>query len=1136
MCIIFNGEMMHTGKSIFFLLLLVIPVVFSCGHTRNLTIGYLILPGNLTSEDSLATQWLRGSDNFQFAPVRSDNTSANLEKVDILWVHITDSLRYREWTTHQDVMDEIAAFYRQGGRVLFTDYAALLPHKLGIETQQPEVHVLDIKDDWLFDKKGFQSFRGHPVFTGLFGGAFIWDAYQDHKMPTIGFFEDKFPQQGKVVGTEKSYIKIHGDNKLLLEYGEDSGKAISAGGFIYFGMRNRLDYKMKKFLSNCFLYLGDRIQSKPVTYWRQYDHQPKKFTVKTAAAPVSQVRTLQIPENPELQITRRSAEDASYDVEGRRALIMGKEKGGIEELWVHPFRVLRDYQAGIIVGDSVAWLKNMPVSIEVLPESFVRTYQTPLGELQEIVLPALRKAGGIVHYRAAGNQPMKLVVKFRSDLRWMWPYDEKAIGDVWYGYDDGLNALHLKDSAGDFYCIMGGDTKPAAHLSGQYSDIMWDKNGFRGESTDLNQAYHATEFSLDDRDNYILNFVMVGTDNGKQEALQQYRDLMADPQAVYAEAQDHFVRLLHNALTIESPDKEFNNLWKWAVVGTDRFLVETPKLGKALVAGYSTTAHGWDGAQKISGRPGYAWYFGRDSEWSSFAIDDYGDFKLVRRQLQFLQKFQDLSGKIFHEISTSGVVHYDASDATPLYIILAAHYLRASGDVDFIRESWPHIRKAMDFLYSTDTDGDKLIENTNVGHGWVEGGKLWGAHTTFYLAGLWAKALEDAAYMAKFVDQGDLASAYSSDAKVVRDIVRKDFWNQKTRFYNYGKMPDGSYNEERTALPAVVMYFDLLDSNRVSNMLDEYASDGFSSDWGVRIVSTSSPLFSPQGYHYGSIWPLFTGWTALAEYNYGNSVQGFMHMSDNMYIKNYWAKGFVEEVMNGAVYKPSGVCSHQCWSETNVLHPGIRGMVGWQPDAPELSATLAPRFPLSWDSVNVHNLRAGGSVIDFRMEQSPNETRYTFTLKEGPSLKLNFAPGLMNGMEITSAVLDNNNATVSSTVRRGALETAIPIDVSKIHELVIRHKKGIGMIPETPRPEPGATSQGYRIIRSSLKGNRYTVVLEGKAATGHNFRLRNFWKGIENTESAEIISQDPGGYVTFHVEFPKSSEAFVQKTVSFGLK
>ena len=121
----------------------------------------------------------------------------------------------------------------------------------------------------------------------------------------------------------------------------------------------------------------------------------------------------------------------------------------------------------------------------------------------------------------------------------------------------------------------------------------------------------------------------------------------------------------------------------------------------------------------------------------------------VRHQLELYQALQDRSGKIFHELMTSGVVHFDACDATPMYVMLAAHYLRASGDTAFIRTSWPHLTKAMDFLFSTDTDGDGLIENTDVGHGWVEpGGDLFGTHSEYYLSVLWARALEDAATMA----------------------------------------------------------------------------------------------------------------------------------------------------------------------------------------------------------------------------------------------------------------------------------------------------------------------------------------------------------------------------------------------------
>ncbi len=44
-----------------------------------------------------------------------------------------------------------------------------------------------------------------------------------------------------------------------------------------------------------------------------------------------------------------------------------------------------------------------------------------------------------------------------------------------------------------------------------------------------------------------------------------------------------------------------------------------------LVAGYYESAD--------SARPGYAWFFGRDTLWSTYAINSYGDFGLTTRAL-----------------------------------------------------------------------------------------------------------------------------------------------------------------------------------------------------------------------------------------------------------------------------------------------------------------------------------------------------------------------------------------------------------------------------------------------------------------------------------------------------------------------
>ncbi len=90
------------------------------------------------------------------------------------------------------------------------------------------------------------------------------------------------------------------------------------------------------------------------------------------------------------------------------------------------------------------------------------------------------------------------------------------------------------------------------------------------------------------------------------------------------------------------------------------------------MSGYFTTARGWNGGHEESGRPGYAWYFGRDTELTGMALSAIGAYHKVREILVTFGKYQAPEGKIYRELTTSGSVHYDASDATPLYVALAA--------------------------------------------------------------------------------------------------------------------------------------------------------------------------------------------------------------------------------------------------------------------------------------------------------------------------------------------------------------------------------------------------------------------------------------------------------------------------------
>jgi hypothetical protein len=1104
-------------------------------HGR-LSVGYLTVGGKLSGEDSAVVSWLAGDRMFLLNVLDAARAHLDSPGVDIVWIHVPDSAAWTNWLPVVEKLRRLGSFYRNGGKLLCTDFGAMVPYIAGIESEQPEIRPLAITDDWLFDQKGIQGFRGHPVYDGFFGGVFTWDTNIDNVVQRVGYFGGRFPREGRIVGIEKSYVSIESDSKLMMEYASGKGKAISIGAFVYFGRPNAKAPHLRKFMRNTLGYIAAPGTPSGATYWLKSENRPRPFSVNTYPLPPVHSELRRLPESG-LLITRDHPQNEFYDVAGRRALVMGRENGGIDELWVHPFRVVRDFRTGLVSGDSIRWLSDVPVSIDVRPESFTRTYRTLTGILKEVVFPSYRRAGALVHYEwGEGAKGTPLILTYRSDIRWMWPYDERALGDVYFGYDETLHALHVKDLSGDFYCVVGGSVAPRISLSGQFAGIRLESGRLKGDTTRANQVFHASVYDLDASPARELNIAIAGTDQGKDRALADYRALLHDPAGEYAHLVSHYRSLLDRSVTVETPDPGFNTLWNWTIVGVDRFIAETPRLGTALLAGFSTVDRGWDGGQKISGRPGYAWYFGRDAEWSGFAIDDYGDFPTVRRELEFLQKYQDMSGKIFHEMSTSGVVHYDASDATPLYIILAAHYLRASGDREFVRASWPHIKKAMDFLYSTDSDGDLLIENTNVGHGWVEGGKLWPVHTEFYLAGIWGEALQDASWMASLMGKKDLAGRYGRDALAVRKKVDTEFWNPVTKFYSYGKLKDGSYNPEPTVLPAPVMYFGWLDDAKVLPILKRYAGDSFSTDWGTRIVSDESPLFSPGGYHYGAVWPLFTGWTALAEYEYGNSTQAFSHMADNMGIAHDWAAGFVQEVLNGSVYRPSGVCPHQCWSETNILHPGIHGMIGWSPRGTESSATLAPRYPINWNRAGVRNLRVAGSTLDVYFVREDHALIYRLFLTKGRHVTVDFTPEIPEGMEIKHVAVNGRGVAAPAGLKRGLIAHPVRVVLRDSAEIRLTYSGGVGIIPIASHPVPGDSSGGFRFIGASLDGPDYGIDVEGRSGTTETIRMVALDQKVLSVSGGSVVREYPDGEVQIGVQFPPSSHRWGTRHVVVHLQ
>lgn len=1103
--------------------ILTVLLLFSSIGFSQTKIGILDLNNSYSKDKELQSAYNFLKEREDFKPtilsgkslLNSQLTTINFQ---ILWLHRADSTEFTKEETDPRIITQLKTFVENGGKLFLTLEALLYLNLLGFETEIPTVRYVDAIDEGYGRKLGLHSFRSHPIFSGLNGGAYMFNPTTDMKTRQVGFFGNSIPRNGKVAAVDWSYITLKEDSKLVVEYEIGKGKVLAVGAYTYFSIPNNSRKHLELFTENCLNYLAGKYDNEKKYYWNYETNKVLPFSTLHSEFYTQKFSSSKPweKENASLLLSNQFGTDNFWNVAGERMLVMGKEKRGIDEIWAHPFMALCDYEVGIqfLNIDSIYWLNNEQPKIEVRPESFTRIYKLRNFYLTEIIIASHDEPSTIVHYEYRGDYPAKLIIKFKSNLRFMWPYSERVLGPIYYTWNDSLNSFLIKDESGDHFVVAGANRKVYQQLIGQYEDFEKSDSLFKAIPADNFVVGALAQYKLGANDN--LDFVITAANEGVKTALKNFENVLSDPEKIYKETSEYAKKFLDNSLMITTPDRSFNEGYKWSLIGTDRFFVNTPGLGKALTAGYSTTAKGWNGGHKVNGRPGYGWYFGRDAVWSSFALLDYGDFEKVKSQLQFFNKYQDLNGKIFHELTTSGAVHYDASDATPLYIILVGKYLLHTGDVEFIKQTWQHIKKAIDFCFSTDTNKDHLIENTNVGHGWVEGGGLYTAHTEVYLAACWAEALRLASVMAEAVGFNEETRVYGAEWKKVKNIINKEFWNEENNFLSFSKLKDGKFNPEKTVLASVPVYFDLLDSLKAKSVIDDYAENYFSSDWGVRILRDDSPIYNPRGYHTGSVWPLFTGWTALAEFKYGNYVQGFTHVMNNLLVYKNWQLGFVEEVLHGEKYRPSGVCSHQCWSQTMVLQPAIEGMLGLKVDAPNNIITLSPCFPADWDFVKVEKIRIGDTYVDFQMNKRNGKTVFLFTSNSSQPIQVEFNPAFPLDTKFISAQI-NNSPVIIEQYDNSTIPFSFILNNST--QIEINHSGGISVLPKIIVPEPNSHSEGFRILSERIWGNEYIISLQGVSGTTNELQI---WKD--------------GKIERIAIEFEKSTDKYLNKEISLKLK
>ncbi|MFN7997777.1 MAG: GH116 family glycosyl hydrolase [Bryobacteraceae bacterium] len=819
----------------------------------------------------------------------------------------------------------------------------------------------------------------------------------------------------------------------------------------------------------------------------------------------------------DLELSRPARHWEFMDTVGPRAAMLGTEAGTFEA-WTFPLKILRDFRL-------VFTIDGRPMPAEALvrrtvsrPGSFSLLYSGDEFRVTETFTVPIDQPGILIRLQVDTRVPLRIDAHFTRDFQLMWP---AAIGAPYLDWRDDVHGF-----------VLGADGQPYVALVASPDAARLDQEYGTNFSASTDSAFTLGEVR-GQVDRYI---VIAASFHSAEELAATYRILTAAPARIFAETGKFYADYLNRTVQVSLPDRELQEGYDWSRLSEVKALVHNPLLGEGLAAGF--------GLSRGGNRPGFAWFFGRDSFWTSLAFTASGDLATARDAIRFVAKYQRADGKMPHEISQSASLipwfekypyPYASADATPLFVIAVRDYVESSGDLPFLKDNWERLNKALSFMRST-LDPDGFPRNEGVGHGWVEGGPLLPIRTEFYQAGLYVEALRSMSALAARSGDATLAAQLDREFQAKRQALDRLFWIDSSKSWAFAIGQDGKPVDQPSVLATVPMWFGLPDAVRSREMIRQLADEPHATDWGMRIISSHSTLYSPAGYHFGSVWPLFTGWASVGEYRYHAADAGFANLKRNAWLALDGAGGNTTEVLSGDVYSPlSTASSHQTWSAAMIVSPLLRGLFGLSVNSLDRRIVLAPHLPASWVHFEIRNVALTGGTVDFTYSRDDREATLRVRNRGSQAFELDYAPAFAPVTDMLSAE--------SKAGAPAALKWRREDDVSDWHArftqsippgesvLVLHYRDSFGYSMPVPPPRLAEPSHAARIVSEDWENPlQLHLVVSGTPGSSEQIDLFG---------NAKVVAAEGGQLAADHrsirFDIPGQGSDFVHHAVRLRL-